>query len=152
MTGPLSLHPLEILFRMSPLAFIQSLLYSYLSGEVISLHVPTLFPLTAPTSLPIPSLYTLFSNLSPFAATYLVLSLLGNGLLAFVLNVASFETNKRAGALTMTVCGNVKQCLTVLLGIVVFGVQVGWGNGFGMAVTLMGAAWYSFIELRGRRG
>lgn len=50
----------------------------------------------------------------------------------------------------MTVCGNVKQCLTIALGIVVFGVRVSAWNGVGMGVTLCGAAWYSFVELRGR--
>jgi hypothetical protein len=80
------------------------------------------------------------------------MALAGNGILAFILNIASFSANKNTGALTMTVCGNVKQCLTVLLGIVVFGVKVGWLNGMGMLITLSGAAWYSFLELRGKKG
>ena len=50
----------------------------------------------------------------------------------------------------MTVCGNVKQCLTVFLGIIVFGVKVGWLNGLGMLITLAGAAWYSALELKGK--
>lgn len=47
-----------------------------------------------------------------------------------------------------------KQCLTVLLGIAVFGVKMGMSNGLGMAVALGGAAWYSVVELhsRGRKG
>ena len=70
-----------------------------------------------------------------------------NGLLAFLLNISSFSTNKNAGALTMTVCGNVKQCLTILLGIMVFGVKVGLLNGLGMVGALAGAAWYGAVEL-----
>ncbi|KAF8861985.1 TPT-domain-containing protein [Acephala macrosclerotiorum] len=132
MTGPLSLSPLEILFRMSPLAFIQALTYSYLSGELSSFSDWSYF-----TTLPLPS-------------SQLTLALLGNGLLAFVLNISSFSTNKTTGALTMTVCGNVKQCLTILLGIMVFGVEVSMLNGVGMVVTLVGAAWYSFVELGSR--
>lgn len=50
----------------------------------------------------------------------------------------------------MTVCGNVKQCLTIALGILIFDVNVSALNGVGMAITLAGAAWYSFVELRGR--
>lgn len=149
MTGPLALSPLEILFRMSPLAFIQGLIYSLLSGELSALHFsPTsLFPSTIPS----PSSFSRTSIIQILPSQNQALALAGNGILAFVLNVASFETNKNTGALTMTVCGNVKQCLTVLLGIVVFGVKVGWLNGFGMAITLIGAAWYSVLEVRGRR-
>jgi hypothetical protein len=52
----------------------------------------------------------------------------------------------------MTVCGNVKQCLTILLGIAIFGVKVGWINGVGMVGALVGAAWYSVVELGVKSG
>ncbi|KUJ12753.1 TPT-domain-containing protein [Mollisia scopiformis] len=147
MTGPLALSPLEILFRMSPLAFIQALTYSHLSGELAS------FSDCFTSSLPLIPISTSSSTANPtlpLPSQNLLLALLGNGLLAFILNISSFSTNKNTGALTMTVCGNVKQCLTIALGIVIFGVQVSVLNGVGMAVTLGGAAWYSFVELRGR--
>jgi hypothetical protein len=51
----------------------------------------------------------------------------------------------------MTVCGNVKQVLTVLLGIVLFGVKVGAFNGLGMIIALGGAAYYSKVELNKKR-
>jgi len=128
MTGALALSPLETLLRMSPLAFMQALLCALLSGEL-----------------------TNFRKANPDGPSgMLMLALAGNGLLAFLLNVSSFSTNKVAGALTMTVCGNVKQCLTVLLGIVLFGVKVGFLNGLGMLVALGGAAWYSAVELRAK--
>lgn len=47
-----------------------------------------------------------------------------NAIIAFMLNVVSFQTNKVAGALTLAVAGNVKQCLAILLGIVLFNVEV----------------------------
>ena len=78
----------------------------------------------------------------------MVAALLGNGMIAFLLNVSSFQANKLAGALTMTVCGNVKQCLTILLGIALFGVKVGFLNGIGIVIAVLGAAWYSCVELR----
>ncbi|CAD0107213.1 unnamed protein product, partial [Aureobasidium uvarum] len=126
LTGSLKLPALELLLRMSPLAVAQSLVYAYCTGEV-----------------------TRFGN---FAAeggltSSVILALLGNGILAFMLNVTSFQTNKLAGALTLSVCGNLKQCLTILLGIVLFNVRVGPENGAGMLVTLLGAAWYSKVEL-----
>jgi hypothetical protein len=138
MTGPLALSPLEILFRMSPLAFIQALLFSTLNGELTS-FISTCTPYPLPLlSIPLPSSGT-------------ALTLAGNGALAFVLNVSSFSANKNTGAVTMTVCGNVKQCLTILLGILIFGVRVSGMNGVGMLITLGGAVWYSVIELNLKR-
>ncbi|KIW07034.1 uncharacterized protein PV09_01928 [Verruconis gallopava] len=127
MTGSLSLPALELLARMSPLAAIQSLAISALSGEI-----PTFKE------------WVDAGNFTRGAA----LALVGNGILAFMLNVSSFQTNKVAGALTMTVCGNVKQCLTVLFGIVLFNVRVDTVNGTGMLLALGGAAWYSSVELK----
>ncbi|CAF9923420.1 UAA transporter [Imshaugia aleurites] len=126
MTGSLALPALEILLRMSPLAAVQSLLYAFATGEASAF-----------------SAWVAEGNLTPSYSS----ALLGNGLLAFLLNVSSFQTNKLAGALTMTVCANLKQCLTVLLGIALFDVTVGVWNGAGMLVTLLGAAIYSKVEL-----
>lgn len=126
MTGSLALPALEILLRMSPLAALQSLTYAVATGEASAF-----------------SAWVAEGNLTPSYSS----ALLGNGLLAFFLNVSSFLTNKLAGALTMTVCANLKQCLTVLLGIVLFDVTVGVWNGAGMLVTLAGAGIYSKVEL-----
>ncbi|KAK3694181.1 triose-phosphate transporter family-domain-containing protein [Podospora appendiculata] len=130
MTGALALSPLETLLRMSPLAFMQAACCAVLSGELAD-----------------------FRLMNPAGPSRMMLcALAGNGLLAFVLNISSFSTNKIAGALTMTVCGNIKQCLTVLLGIALFGVRVGVLNGLGMLVAMAGAAWYSLVELRSKGG
>ncbi|EPE07384.1 triose-phosphate transporter [Ophiostoma piceae UAMH 11346] len=126
MTGPLALSPVESLLRMSPLACGQALVCALLSGE----------------------LGRITSGYTAFAVDYrMAMALVGNGALAFALNIASFSTNRQTGALTMTVCGNVKQSLTVLLGIALFGVKVGIANGIGMLVALVGAAYYSAVEL-----
>ena len=132
MTGHLALPPLEILLRMSPLAAMQSLGYAFYTGELANFVS-----------------YTVAGNLTRRS----LLALAGNGVLAFALNVSSFQTNKLAGALTLTVAGNMKQCLTILLGIMLFKTTVTRLNGFGMAVTMAGAVWYSKVELdtRGRR-
>ena len=53
-----------------------------------------------------------------------------------------------AGALTVTVCANLKQCLTILFGIAMFNVKVNLLNGFGMLLAILGAAWYSNVELK----
>lgn len=126
MTGSLALSALELLLRMSPLAALQALAYSLATGE-------------------------LFQVRDAIAAGQLgapMLALLAvNGALAFALNVSSFQTNKLAGALTLCIAGNVKQCLTIVLGILLFNVQVGIVNGAGMAVALAGAAWYGVVEV-----
>jgi len=127
MTGPLRLSTQETLLRVSPLAFAQALGFAYASGEIDR-----------------------FVASRPPAS--LCWALAGNGALAFVLNMASFSANKSAGALTMTVCANVKQCLTVLLGITLFNVRIGVSNGLGIVVATAGAAWYSFVEIRGGGG
>lgn len=131
MTGSLALPPLEFVMRMSPLAALQALACATVTGEVAGFrHLIT------------------SGNVSPASA---IASLAGNGFLAFLLNIASFQTNKLAGALTMTVCGNLKQCLTVLIGIFLFKISVDVLNGAGMAVTMMGAAVYSKAELDNRK-
>jgi hypothetical protein len=127
MTGNLRLPAMEVLLRMSPLAAVQSIFFAWATGELGEFCESIEY-----------------GEVSRFT----VLALLGNGMIAFALNVSSFQTNKLAGALTITVCGNVKQCLTILLGIVLFNVQVGLLNGFGMLLAISGAAWYSFVELR----
>jgi hypothetical protein len=127
MTGSLALPPLELLLRMSPLAAIQSAAISLLSGETLDCFS-----------------WANEGNMT----TFFICALVGNGILAFMLNVSSFQTNKIAGALTMTVCGNVKQCLAVLFGIVLFNVQINMVNGAGMVIALSGAAWYSNLEMR----
>jgi len=131
MTGSLALPPVEFLMRMSPLAALQALVCAAATGEIFAFwELITSGDIALPPAL---------------------LSLGGNGFLAFLLNISSFNTNKLAGALTMTVCGNLKQCLTVMLGIFLFNVTVDWLNGAGMGVTMIGAAIYSKAELDNKK-
>ncbi|EFY86316.1 hypothetical protein J3458_020398 [Metarhizium acridum] len=131
MTGSLALPPVEFLMRMSPLAALQALACATATGEVGGFQeLVTSGEISLPTS---------------------IASLTGNGFLAFLLNISSFNTNKLAGALTMTVCGNLKQCLTVLIGIFLFNVSVDLLNGAGMAVTMVGAGIYSKAELDNKK-
>ena len=126
MTGSLALPPLEISLRMSPLATVLSLLFAIVTGEGNAFLA-----------------WIQEGNLTPRYA----LALASNGYLAFLLNITSFYTNKLAGALTITVCANMKQCLTILLGVIAFNVHVGIFNGCGMVIALIGAAIYSKVEL-----
>ena len=91
--GRLKLHPLDLLLRMSPLAFIQCVLYSWWSGELKAVRAYGATQMTT-------------TKLS---------ALIFNGVIAFFLNIVSFSANKKTSALTMTVSANVKQVLTVRL-------------------------------------
>ncbi|EON66241.1 hypothetical protein W97_05634 [Coniosporium apollinis CBS 100218] len=129
MTGNLALPALEILLRMSPLAAVQSILYAGVIGEL--------------------SAFLTYVRKGQLTSSVCI-ALVGNGVIAFLLNVASFQTNKLAGALTIAVCANVKQCLTIVLGIALFDVKVSLLNGAGIVVALLGGAWYSRVELESK--
>jgi hypothetical protein len=130
MTGALALSPLELLARMSPLAAAQCLLYASVSGELSTVQEVVQ---------------------GGRCSTLFVLAIVLNGFMAFMLNMVSFQTNKLAGALTMSICGNLKQCLTIVLGIVLFDVQLTPLNGVGIGIAACGAAYYSKVELQARK-
>ncbi|KAL1934066.1 hypothetical protein VTP01DRAFT_6248 [Rhizomucor pusillus] len=123
--GRLKLHPLDLLLRMSPLAFFQTIMYSYATGEM--------------------------SRVREFYHTEftwgLFFALLMNGIIAFFLNVVSFTANKKTSALTMTVAGNVKQVLSIVLAVIIFQLPITWMNALGIILTLAGGAWYTHVEM-----
>jgi len=123
-----ALHPIDLLLRMSPLACVQSLLYSFFFDE--------------PRGL-----IEFMSTLTTAARVSLALKLAFNGAIAFGLNYVSFAANKKTSPLTMTVAANIKQCLSIVLGIWVFHLHVEWMNACGILVALGGGAWYAYIEI-----
>lgn len=150
-TGRLRLSPLELLYRMSPMAFAQTLVYAFLTGEIGSIYrgVQSAWG----TGTPSTSTTTTTTAATPDGGLGFVpsrglwMKLLLNGLIAFGLNVVSFTANKNTGALTMTVAANVKQVMTVVLAIMFFNLDVNVTNAFGIALTLVGGAWYAKVEL-----
>ncbi|EME86852.1 uncharacterized protein MYCFIDRAFT_63221 [Pseudocercospora fijiensis CIRAD86] len=131
MTGTLKLSPLELLFRMAPLAAVQCLFYAWGSGELARAR----------------EIISTDNIFTPYFSIILATNAVG----AFALNIVSFQTNKVAGALTICVCANLKQILTIVLGIVLFSVQMTLLNGVGMAITVVGGIWYSKVELDNKR-
>lgn len=117
---------------MSPLASIQCLFYAFITGETAKVRLA-------------------WGEGSGQISSTFGAALALNAITAFFLNVVGFQANKMAGALTMTVCSNVKQALTIMFGIVLFHVQVGLINAFGMLITIGGAVWYSKVELDNKR-
>lgn len=122
--GRLRLHPLDLLMRMSPLAFIQCVIYGWWSGELERVRTYGALEMTKGKAF----------------------ALLINGMIAFGLNIVSFTANKKAGPLTMTVSANCKQVLTIAIAVVMFNVQITPTNGIGILLTLVGGGWYAWIE------
>ena len=75
-------------------------------------------------------------------------ALLANGILAFGLNIVSFTANKKVGPLSMTIAANVKQVLTIVCAVKMFGLRIDLINALGIALTLVGRAWYAGIEYK----
>ncbi|KAI0319715.1 triose-phosphate transporter family-domain-containing protein [Amylostereum chailletii] len=133
----LNLHPLDLLTRMSPLAFVQCVLYAQLSGELEQLR----------HGQEAPAAY--LHHTHPWACPTI---LIANAIIAFGLNVVSFEANRRAGALTMGVAANVKQVLTILCAVSLFELNITATNGMGIVLTLVGGGWYGAVEYVESRG
>jgi len=130
----LSLSPLHLLYFLSPLAFIQTMLLAHFTGELsrVRLHI-----------------FHSSSSTHPEGATASFrIWLIYNGILAFFLNVVSFNANRRVGPLAMSVAANVKQVLTVLLAVVIFDLTITPTNALGILLTLAGGALYAAVELQ----
>lgn len=129
--GKLQLHPLDLLLRMSPLAFVQTVIFSWMKGE----------------------LDEMVSWCRTEISYKLVLALSVNGVIAFLLNYVSFTANKKTSALTMTVAANVKQVLSIVIAVTVFNTRIGFLNGLGIVMTLIGGAFYSYVDFyeKGKR-
>jgi len=125
----LQLHPLDLLTRMAPLAFIQCVILSYISGELEQVRHWSSKELTTSTAF--------------------ALGL--NGVIAFGLNIVSFTANKKIGPLSMTVAANVKQVLSIVLAVVIFSLSISGMNALGIILTLVGGGWYANVEYREKR-
>jgi hypothetical protein len=64
--------------------------------------------------------------------------LLCNGIIAFIVNITSFISNKKTSALTMSIAGNIKLVTTVLLSFMLFSSSLGIINGIGIGLTFLG--------------
>ncbi|TPX68412.1 hypothetical protein SpCBS45565_g03109 [Spizellomyces sp. 'palustris'] len=123
--GSLKLHPLDLLMRMSPLALLQTMMYSFVTGEMSRT-------------------FDFYSQGGMTPA--LMVALFFNGAIAFALNFASLTANKKTNALTMGVAGNVKQVLSIILSVTIFNLEITSMNALGILMTLFGGAWYTYTD------
>ncbi|KAI0267264.1 TPT-domain-containing protein, partial [Gloeopeniophorella convolvens] len=130
----LQLHPLDLLTRLSTLAFLQCVIYAHISGEMN-------FVLKSSTACG----QTLY-----LCRMWQTALLFGNGIIACLLNIVSFEANRRSGALSMSVAANVKQALTILCAVWMFRLTITPVNVAGIALTILGGAWYAILECQSK--
>ena len=137
-TAGLHLSALELLYRMSFLAVPQALVMSWLAGEMDMSKI----------SWSVAKSIAVDEMMAPTIPSGQVGCLILNGMMAFGLNVVSFTTNKKVGALTMTVAANVKQIMTIVLSQLFWHLETGMINTTGIALTLAGGALYAYFSMR----
>ncbi|KAJ2579213.1 hypothetical protein IWW49_006702, partial [Coemansia sp. RSA 1797] len=123
---------LDLLYQLSPLAFAQTITWAAVNGELSAAWA---------------FVRSLQSDSNPDGVYPLVMALIGNGAIAFLLNIASFTASKNTSALAMTVTGNVKVVLAVVLGCAMFNITLSRLSTFGIGLTLAGGAAYSAVRL-----
>ncbi|MCJ1395109.1 UAA transporter [Xylographa bjoerkii] len=137
-TAGLHFSALELLYRMSFLAVPQALVMSLIAGEM---DITT-------ASWSVAKKFAVDEMRAPSIPSGNVGCLILNGMMAFGLNVISFTSNKKVGALTMTVAANVKQIMTIVLSEFLWHLDIGVVNAIGIALTLVGGALYAYFSIR----
>lgn len=82
---------------------------------------------------------------SEVAREYCVLVLLP-GFLAFILLLVEVQLVKETSSLTLSVFGNLKSIVTILLSIVIFRERTSWEQWLGLSVALLGMLAYSHVK------
>ena len=131
LTGNLKLHPIELLSHMAPLAMMQCLFLSCITGETASIasRWSTEFnPFNNNNNSPHPLFITLIS-----------------GVFSFLLKMRSLTTNKLTSLLTMHIVANIKQVLIVVMSTILFQTITPILNRFGIMLVLLGGTLHIYV-------
>jgi drug/metabolite transporter (DMT)-like permease len=131
----------KLLHCISPLVFLQTVLYAWMGGEfdrLVSLSFSS-----APSASKSEGYHRLIDG-APTLALLLIL----NSSTALALNFASFEANRRAGALGITITGNLKQVLIIGLECIMVGERWSSVRYLGVLGTVTGSCWFAFEKHR----
>lgn len=68
--------------------------------------------------------------------------------IAFLMVWAEYEVIKQTSALTFMVAGIIKEIVTIVAAVAIFGDKFGWLNGLGMAIAISGVGLFNLYKLR----
>jgi len=124
LVGEYKIHPMDFLLRMSVLSSIELFTLIIYNQE----------------------LEGLMGTWRDYHNSAFLSFLVTNGVAAFALNFSNFMTNKLTSPLSITVAGNVKHVVTILISVWYFKNPISTLNGIGTLITIIGAGLYSYLD------